>query len=366
MRPTSRDASSASSWRSGSSRYRDLPLLLNQWANVVRWELRPRVFLRTTEFLWQEGHTAHATSEDAAAYARRILLDVYRDFMVDVLAMPVSSGVKTAARALRRRDQHDDLRGDDGRRQGAADGHQPRAGPELRARLRHRLPRRATATQQHCWTTSWGTLHPHGRRADHVPRRRPRPARAAAARARSRRSCSWCATRTASPARRAASRPSCAAAGVRARVDDNTATGFGRRATDWELKGVPVRVEIGPRDLAEGVVTRRPARPPATKETVPPPASRPPSTDLLDEIQAGLLAEADRRRDARTADVADPRRGDRGRPDRLRPHPVGGRRRRGRGPARRARDHGALPAAPDGGVPDDLEGPLEALVARAY
>src|SRR4249920_3229172 len=56
--------------------YRDLPLLLNQWANVVRWELRPRIFLPTTEFLWQEGHTAHATREDAAAYARRILLDV--------------------------------------------------------------------------------------------------------------------------------------------------------------------------------------------------------------------------------------------------------------------------------------------------
>ena len=62
--------------------YRDLPLLLNQWANVVRWELRPRLFLRTTEFLWQEGHTAHADEADAAAYARRIL-DVYRDFLVE-------------------------------------------------------------------------------------------------------------------------------------------------------------------------------------------------------------------------------------------------------------------------------------------
>ena len=63
--------------------YRDLPLLLNQWGNVVRWELRPRLFLRTTEFLWQEGHTAHATEADAAAYARRILHDVYEDFMVE-------------------------------------------------------------------------------------------------------------------------------------------------------------------------------------------------------------------------------------------------------------------------------------------
>src|SRR5436190_10368753 len=67
--------------------YRDLPLLLNQWANVVRWELRPRTFLRTTEFLWQEGHTAHATEADAREYAVRILHDVYEDFMVEVLGI---------------------------------------------------------------------------------------------------------------------------------------------------------------------------------------------------------------------------------------------------------------------------------------
>src|SRR4051794_33166146 len=76
--------------------YRDLPLLLNQWANVVRWELRPRVFPRSPEFLWQEGHTAHATFDAAAAYARRILADVYEDFMVEVLAIPVLAGRKTA------------------------------------------------------------------------------------------------------------------------------------------------------------------------------------------------------------------------------------------------------------------------------
>ncbi len=76
--------------------HRDLPLLLNQWANVVRWELRPRLFLRTTEFLWQEGHTAHATEADARAYALRILSDVYRATMVDVLGIPVFTGHKTA------------------------------------------------------------------------------------------------------------------------------------------------------------------------------------------------------------------------------------------------------------------------------
>ena len=71
--------------------YRDLPLLLNQWANVVRWELRPRLFLRTSEFLWQEGHTAHVTQADAHAYAVRILHEVYEDFMVTCSRCPSSS-----------------------------------------------------------------------------------------------------------------------------------------------------------------------------------------------------------------------------------------------------------------------------------
>src|SRR4030095_6981920 len=75
--------------------YRDLPLLMNQWANVVRWELRPRPFLRTTEFLWQEGHTAHATSDEAQQETMG-MLDVYEDFAVNVAAIPVIKGRKSA------------------------------------------------------------------------------------------------------------------------------------------------------------------------------------------------------------------------------------------------------------------------------
>src|SRR5262244_3773923 len=75
--------------------YRDLPLLLNQWANVLRWELRPRLFLRTTEFLWQEGHTAHSTETQAREYAHRILHEVYEDVLVNVLSIPVVLGRKT-------------------------------------------------------------------------------------------------------------------------------------------------------------------------------------------------------------------------------------------------------------------------------
>ena len=74
--------------------YRDLPLMVNQWANIVRWELRPRVLLRTTEFLWQEGHTAHATEEEALEETRR-MLGVYREFTEGSLAIPVIAGEKS-------------------------------------------------------------------------------------------------------------------------------------------------------------------------------------------------------------------------------------------------------------------------------
>ncbi|MEI6532060.1 MAG: aminoacyl--tRNA ligase-related protein, partial [Chlamydiota bacterium] len=74
--------------------YRDLPLLINQWANVVRWEMRPRIFLRTTEFLWQEGHTAHATAKEAIEETRK-MLGVYQDFVENVMAIPVIAGEKS-------------------------------------------------------------------------------------------------------------------------------------------------------------------------------------------------------------------------------------------------------------------------------
>ena len=150
--------------------YRDLPLLLNQWANVVRWELRPRIFLRTTEFLWQEGHTAHTTEADARQYARRILHDVYADFMRNVLAIPVIVGRKTAQGALRRRCEHHDVRGHHARRQGAADGHIARTRPAVQPRVRHRLPERRRR-QGTLLDDVVGFVDAHARRADHVPRR---------------------------------------------------------------------------------------------------------------------------------------------------------------------------------------------------
>ena len=91
--------------------YRDLPLLLNQWANVVRWELRPRLFLRTSEFLWQEGHTAHADRGRRPAYATRIHLEVYDDFLASVLACPCTWGSSPPASASPGHQHHDRARG---------------------------------------------------------------------------------------------------------------------------------------------------------------------------------------------------------------------------------------------------------------
>src|SRR5207247_7440290 len=93
VRPTSETIIGAAYARRGQS-YRDLPILINQWANVVRWEMRPRVFLRTTEFIWQEGHTVHETEAEARAETKQ-MLDVYERFVRDHLAIPVYSGEKS-------------------------------------------------------------------------------------------------------------------------------------------------------------------------------------------------------------------------------------------------------------------------------
>ena len=137
--------------------HRDLPLLINQWANVVRWELRPRLFLRTTEFLWQEGHTAHATEEDARAYALRILRRrLPRHHGRRAAASPCSPGHKTARERFAGATRTLDVRGDDGRRQGAADGHEPRAGPELRHAPSTSPTPTPTGVLEYVWQTSWG------------------------------------------------------------------------------------------------------------------------------------------------------------------------------------------------------------------
>ena len=281
--------------------YRDLPLLLNQWANVVRWELRPRVFLRTSEFLWQEGHTAHATEADATAYARRILEEVYRDFMVEVLAMPVYVGRKTA----------------DERFAGATNTlaleAMMRDGKALQMGTSHELGQNfarafgvdysdSGGAQQHCWTTSWGVstrmmgglIMGHGDDAGlRVP---PRLAAVQAVVMVVRDNDDHSVSAAAE-----ALVDELASAGVRVRLDARSEVAFGRRATEWELKGVPLRVELGPRDLADrnAVVARRSGgKEPVAMDSV---ASTLPG--LLEDMQASMLADATAFRDSRTVEV---------------------------------------------------------------
>jgi prolyl-tRNA synthetase len=287
--------------------YRDLPLLLNQWANVVRWELRPRVFLRTSEFLWQEGHTAHATQADAAAYARRILEEVYRDVMVEVLAIPVYVGRKIAEERFA------------GAINTLACEAMMRDGKALQMGTSHELGQNfarafdigfldGDGVQQLCWTTSWGvsTRMMGGLIMAHGDDRGLRvPPRVAAVQV------VVVVVRDDDGAVAEAARRMVAeldATGVRARLDDRVEVAFGRRATDWELKGVPVRVELGPRDLAEGrvVVVRRDQEPGAetAKRPVALAAAAAEVAALLEHVQADMLAAATQERDVRTVEVA--------------------------------------------------------------
>jgi len=295
VRPTSETIVNSSFARWISS-YRDLPLLINQWANVVRWELRPRLFLRSSEFLWQEGHTAHATREEAHAYALRILEEVYAGAMIDELAIPVFRGRKTAREKFAGADISWSCEG------------VMRDGKALQMGTSHELGQnfaRAFGIQfsdrdgrlRHVWQTSWGVstrllgamIMVHG--DDHGLRVPPRlaPTQVVVVVARAGEGVTETATAVVDELERA---------GVRVELDDRVEVSLGRRLIDHELRGVPVRVELGPRDVAanQAVVARR-AR--AGKETVPLRALTEVPAMLVDD-QRELLAQATALRDAQT------------------------------------------------------------------
>jgi prolyl-tRNA synthetase len=255
VRPTS-EALIWSTYARWVQSYRDLPLLYNQWANVVRWELRPRLFLRTSEFLWQEGHTAHETEDEAVAETLTILHDVYADTVESVLAIPVLRGRKSESERF----------------PGAVDTYTLEAlmrdGKALQAATSHYLGQgfarafdvRYTArdgSEQYPYATSWGAstrlvggvvmAHGDDRGLRLPPRVAPQQVvivpilgeddhadvlEAAAAVADELR-----------------------AAGVRVRVDDRPEYRPGFKFNEWELKGVPLRIELGRRDLAASAVT---------------------------------------------------------------------------------------------------------------
>jgi prolyl-tRNA synthetase len=282
--------------------YRDLPLLLNQWANVIRWELRPRLFLRTSEFLWQEGHTVHASEADAAAYALRIHLDVYRDFLVEMLALPVLLGRKTAEERFAGATNTMTCEGITRDRKAL----QLATSHELGQNFARAFDITYTAESgevETAWTTSWGAstrlvgglIMGHGdERGLRLPPRIA-PIQVAIVVVRDE-------DGAVDKARELGD--AIAATGARVEVDADTHTGFGRRAVDWELKGVPVRIDLGPRDLASGEATLI-RRDTGEKRQVPLGDLPGLVTELLDTIQSDMLAEATAFRDAATTDVED-------------------------------------------------------------
>ncbi len=279
--------------------YRDLPLLLNSWNNVVRWELRPRLFLRTTEFLWQEGHTAHATHDEARDYARRILHEAYADLMVSVLAIPVVVGRKTARERFA------------GAINTLACEAMMRDGKALQMGTSHELGQNFatafgidylsdTGQRETAWTTSWGTstrmvgglIMVHG--DDDGLRLPPALAPVQVVVLAIKADVAEAAHRVAAELREA---------GVRVTVDDRTDVPFGRRAVDWELKGVPLRLELGPRDLASGQVTVA-DRVSGGKQPVALDGVTGAVGSLLADQQRAMLDDARAARDARITGVA--------------------------------------------------------------
>jgi len=237
--------------------YRDLPLLLNQWANIVRWELRPRTFLRTTEFLWQEGHTAHASEQDARDYAREIHKHVYEEFMVNMLAIPVVPGRKTKGERFAGATNTMTVEAMMGDTKALQMGTSHELGQNFAKAFDITYSSKAGGVE-HAWTTSWGTstrmmgglIMVHG--DDNGLRLPPRiaPIQAQVMVVKAGEGVTEAAAKL---------RDDLKAAGVRVKLDDRADVPFGRRAVDAELQGIPVRIEVGPRDLAAGnaVVARR-------------------------------------------------------------------------------------------------------------
>lgn len=283
--------------------WRDLPVLINQWANVVRWEKVTRPFLRTTEFLWQEGHTAHETADEAEAETLQILA-LYKDFAETDLAMPVIDGIKSDSEKFAgasRTYSIEALMGD-GRALQAGTSHN--LGQNFAKAFEIQFQGRDKALQ-HVWTTSWGVstrliggvimthgddsglvLPPHIAPYQVVIIPIPRG--------------NW--KETVLP-KAEAIRDELAAAGVRVKLDASEENSPGWKYAEWELRGVPLRLEIGPKDLEKAQVfsarrdTREKAAIPLAELTTRVPA-------ILEDIQRNLLARAKQFRAEHTSEAA--------------------------------------------------------------
>jgi prolyl-tRNA synthetase len=299
VRPTS-EALIWSTYARWVQSYRDLPLLYNQWANAVRWELRPRLFLRTSEFLWQEGHTAHETEEEAVAEALTILHDVYADTIENVLAIPVLRGRKSESERFPGAIETYTLEAlmRDGKALQAATSHYLGQGFARTFDVRYTG---RDGSEQYPYATSWGAttrlvggiVMAHG---DELGLRLPprvAPQQVVIVpifREDDRADVLQAAAAAADELR---------AAGVRVRVDDRLDHRPGFKFNEWELKGVPLRIEIGGRDLAAAAVTVA-RRDTGDKQQIPLTRAAAAIDELLGEVQTSLFQTASDEQERRT------------------------------------------------------------------
>jgi prolyl-tRNA synthetase len=286
--------------------YRDLPVLINQWCSVVRWELRTKLFLRTLEFFWQEGHTAHATYEEAEAETRQ-MLDVYTDFAVNEAAIPVIPGIKSDAERFAGADKTYSIEAMMGDGKALQSGTSHNLGQNFAKAFDIKYLDKE-GKLQHCWTTSWGLstrmvgaiIMVHGDDQGLVLPPRLAPFQIVIV-----------------PIFKnddekakvmevvKQMRQELVNADIRVKVDERDGLTPGFRFNDWEMRGVPLRMEVGPKDVEKGtVVLARRDKPGKEGKTF---VSRDNIAvtvgELLKEIQASLLAKATAFRDANTFDV---------------------------------------------------------------
>ncbi len=289
--------------------YRDLPILINQWANVVRWELRPRVFLRTTEFLWQEGHTAHETEAEAREETTR-MLGVYETFARDYLALPVFTGEKSEGERFPGAVQTLCIEAMVQDRKAIQAGTSHFLGQNFAKASGIQFLSRNN-TKEFAWTTSWGVstrligtvIMAHADDDGAVLPPRIAPAHIVIVpvtpKEETRQAVLDAVDKLASTLR---AQPF---AGEPIRVEvDKRDLGGGVKNWEWIKKGAPLRVELGPRDLEKGsVAVARRDRPPKEKEFLTCDDFIARAADILQSIQETLLARATEYRDKHTVQI---------------------------------------------------------------
>jgi prolyl-tRNA synthetase len=287
--------------------HRDLPILINQWGNVVRWELRTRLFLRTLEFYWQEGHTAHATAEEAEQETLR-MLDVYTDFAVNEAALPVIPGRKSEKERFAGAVRSYTIEAMMGDKRALQSGTSHNLGQNFAKAFNIQFLDENNQLQ-YAWTTSWGLstriigaiIMTHGDDQGLVMPPRLAPFQAVIVPI-------WKTPEEKQTVLEAANnlKQILAATNIRVQLDASEQKTPGWKYNYWELKGVPIRVELGPRDIAQGtaVLARRDILGREGKingtalDQIPERVK-----NLLVEIQAAMLKRATEFRDANINDV---------------------------------------------------------------